>query len=118
MVGMAKAGLGLGFLLALAACGSGVDAAMAEMTSSCVNSANGQLSEAECSCMTEKSFAVLSPEEQDLMGAISSSAEGLSDAELAEELGLSSNEMRSQVNRVRSKIMDTSIASAMECMGS
>lgn len=103
--------------LGLAGCNSGLDTAKEEMTSSCLASAGGQLTEDECNCMTESAFASLDDEERDLMGRISSTDKNISESDLADELGMDMGEMRTKVRAVQKKVMSNSMSLARECVG-
>ncbi|PKP89852.1 MAG: hypothetical protein CVT77_16750 [Alphaproteobacteria bacterium HGW-Alphaproteobacteria-16] len=116
MINLSKMALGAGLLIALSACGSGVDKAKAEMTASCVSAGNGNLTEEECACITDEAFASLDPDEQELMGAISSTEQGLSDAEVAASVGLEVSELRTRLGRVMRKISQNSFSSARNCI--
>lgn len=102
--------------LALTGCNSGLDKAKEEMTSSCVASAAGQLTEEECGCMTDNAFDGLNGEEQDFMAAVSSTDQNISEEDLAEELGMEISEMRAMTRTVTQKLMSNSFANAQSCV--
>lgn len=111
MIGVAMSGL------MLTGCNSGLDKAKEEMTSSCVASAGGQLTEEECGCMTDNAFDGLNGEEQDFMAAVSSTDQNISEEDLAEELGMEISEMRAMTRTVTEKLMSNSFSNAQSCIG-
>lgn len=102
--------------LTLTACNSGLDAAKEEMTSSCVASAGGQLTEEECGCMTDNAFDKLNGDEQDFMATVASTDQNISEEDLADELGMEVSEMRAMSQSVARKLMSDSIANAQSCV--
>lgn len=101
---------------ALAACSSGVDQARQEMAESCFASANGRLTESECGCMADKAFASLDAEERAFVDKVYSLEEGISDAEAAERIGMERSEFNRLSRSYMSKVSDSSIGAAMECV--
>lgn len=115
-IGKAATALTLG--MALAACSNGVDQAKAEMTESCFNSGGGRLTEAECSCMTDRAFAELNSEELAFVGEVYDLPPGTPDSEAAEMIGMEQSEFNRLSRSFAQKISSQAVGAAMECVGS
>lgn len=117
-VSIGKAALGLGLGMTLAACSNGVDLAKNEMTESCFNSGGGQLTEEECSCMTDRAFADLNSEELAFVDDVYRLPPGTSDSDAAEMIGMDQGEFNRLSRSFAQKIGSSAIGAAMECVAS
>lgn len=115
MTTMKFAALALG--VALAGCSSGFDMAKQEAIDSCISSGAGRLTEGECSCMIGKAFDTLDSDEKALLGKIAKTEKGISDDELADQIGMDRREMQRTLNGAMSKIRRTQFSSARQCIG-
>lgn len=115
-VSIGKTASALALALALAACNNGVNQAMAEMTESCVAGGNGRLTEAECSCVTERAFDQLNAEELEFVGKVYSLPPGTPNDEAAEMLGMDRGEFNRLSRSFAGKLSDGAFGGAMECM--
>jgi hypothetical protein len=103
---------------ALAGCGSGVEQAKQEMAESCFASGNGRLTESECACMADQAFASLNSEERAFIDKLYSLEKGIPDDEAAERIGMDRAEFDRLSRSYMSKVRDSSVGAAMECVSS
>ena len=117
-ISIGKAAIVVTLAMALSACSNGVDMAKTEMTESCFNSGGGQLTEQECSCMTDRAFAELNSEELAFVDDVYSLPPGTSDNDAAEMIGMDQGEFNRLSRSFASKIGSSAIGAAMECVAS